>query len=106
MPIYPPAMVHQQLLQDTKSRINACPDTGLDTNPYRWGSACGSHVRQLPCAPPPALQAVGLARCGNVCSCASSWTLHVPSSGIACSSPIWVSMQGAGCSQPGCTQTD
>eukprot|EP00891_Asterochloris_glomerata_P002641 jgi/Astpho2/2641/fgenesh1_pg.00049_%23_18_t len=36
VPIYPPAMVHQQLLQDTRSRINACPDTGLDTNPYRW----------------------------------------------------------------------
>ena len=35
VPIYPPAMVHQQLLQDTRSRINACPDTGLDTNPYR-----------------------------------------------------------------------
>ena len=35
VPIYPPAMVHQQLLQDTKSRINACPDTGLDTNLYR-----------------------------------------------------------------------
>lgn len=49
IPLYPPAMVHQQLTLDPVSRIGACIKEGFDRNVQRYVLLAGAPAKGVYC---------------------------------------------------------